>query len=140
LRSGVNAPSGFIERVTTHLHGRVYLTDDNLITAGEPVQNIYFFVDAPAHLVMIHKGCQYKFLTLPLRSWFGDFQVLLGINSKWHIKAGVGEKNTGQMMSYELSSEDFLRISDDYPTYRREMLIRAGLRRAYFHHIQDQAI
>ena len=82
---------------------------------------------------------RFKACTLPKGSWYGDYQILLNITSNWDIEAGLDMKGkasnslpTDMMQVYELPAEEFMDLMNQYIDYRRFILVRSLVRRAYF--------
>ena len=79
------------------------------------------------HLVNLNEG-----------SWFGDYQVLMNIPPKWDMHVcSPTNKNVNRIASdkaliFNITAEKFMKICNRYPDYRRYILTRANLRRAYF--------
>jgi len=71
-------------------------------------------------------------LRLTERSWYGDFEVLLDQNSTFNLQAGVNKDSENPLVKImSIDSTRFRRYADEYPSFRRFILLRSSVRRAY---------
>jgi len=76
-------------------------------------------------------------LKLKERSWFGDFQVLMQVNSTWNLIAMKNKKqiaNDPLVKIMHIEAGLFRRYVDEYPDFRRFLILRSTVRRAYFNY------
>lgn len=82
-------------------------------------------------------------VTLPESSWYGDFQILLDLESSFTVEAGESnfEKNSHGRKNmvfkdfvhiYQLEGKFLVQLCEEYPAYKRLLVLRATQRRAYF--------
>lgn len=76
-------------------------------------------------------------IKLPQRSWFGDYQVMMGTHSTWamiagHKKGPADPVEGNRMKVMNIDGEMFKRYVDEYPDFRRFIILRSTVRRAYF--------
>lgn len=75
-------------------------------------------------------------------AWFGDYQILLDVDSSWDLVAGSDKELKAKhrvlgmppdtIMTYMLERETFLSIIHQYPSIRSFIVTRALVRRAHF--------
>lgn len=138
-KTGTNAPYPFIRKMLTQLSCCIYLTGDKIIEVNKPVRNLTFFVKGNVNINGFDKvnGEPFRFLItrLPPGSWFGDYQLLTSSNSIFEIEAGyqkLKNRNINHIMAYQINSASFLRYCDEYPAFRKMILLRSSIRRAFF--------
>ena len=134
------APESFMISVLTNLDSRLFdkgsvLIEENgkvedLIVAGEGKLKLYGFYD--------HRGERHKMhiVNLPVCSWYGDFQILLDLESSFQLEAGSSKKNSSYganiVQVYKLKGDTLLELAQDYPLFRRFLVVRATRRRSQF--------
>ena len=81
---------------------------------------------------------KFTLVTLHEGSWYGDYQVLLNTKSYWdmHVcsptKKHLNRIPSNKALLFSIDAERFMKIANKYPEFRRYLLTRANLRRAYF--------
>lgn len=82
------------------------------------------------------EGYEYGFkIKLPERSWFGDYQVMMGVNSTWNLIAGKNNSSEQPLCKVmNIDAEIFRRYVNEYPDFRRFIILRSTVRRAYFNY------
>lgn len=70
-------------------------------------------------------------------SWFGDYQILLEVESTFELEAGKVsrqnlEEGTNFIQVYKINGSILNEISHKYPEFRRFLLLRASQRRSHF--------
>ena len=77
-------------------------------------------------------------MTLHEGSWYGDCQVLLNVKSHWDMdvvsqtKKHLNRIAADKALIFSIDAVRFMKIANKYPEFRRYLLTRANLRRAYF--------
>ena len=104
------------------IHENDYVPE--LIIAATGKLKLYGFYDSRGEKHKMHV------VTLPTRSWYGDFQILLNIESTFQIEAGYAKKSktnkvAGVLQIYKLNGETLLDLAAEYPIYRRFLILRA---------------
>jgi hypothetical protein len=114
-----------------------------IIEKGKEVESVYFLFEGYADIMNTYtindgEGSHdygYK-IRLPQRSWFGDYQIMMGVQSTWSMvagkKKGVQNSEGNRIKVMNIDGEMFRRYIDEYPDFRRFIILRSTVRRAYF--------
>lgn len=84
-------------------------------------------------------------VTLLEQSWYGDFQILLQMQSTFQLEAFIANKKEDShfIQVYTYNAKEMINLSLNYPSFRRFLVLRAAQRRAHFlktlHEIQQAA-
>jgi hypothetical protein len=80
-------------------------------------------------------------IKLKKRSWFGDYQVLMQVDSTWTMTAHVDDKEDKKHNTEDhhvkimsIDANMFRKYVDEYPDFRRFLILRSTVRRAYFNY------
>ena len=142
------APLSFLVGVLTNLDCQLFKPDEVIIPARKPVEqliiiehgdcNLYGFSPSREDKTVMEKNIVVR---LPRRSWYGEFQILLNLDSSFQLEAGEvsrkHQKRTGffediLIKVYLLPANVLLKLCDEYPQFRRFLLLRATMRRTHF--------
>ena len=71
---------------------------------------------------------------LPEKSWYGDFQILLDVDSTFQLEADNKPKSKIKDMTqiHLLKAETLIKICKDHIQFRRFLVLRATMRRSMF--------
>lgn len=95
------APKNFIMKVLTQLTSVMFKPDDMIIEYRKKVSDLIVIQRGDCNLYGVERidtGNQdsdlekFHVVTLPEQSWFGDFQVLLDVESSFQLEAGCSRK------------------------------------------------
>ena len=85
---------------------------------------------------------QLEVVVLPEGSFFGELPAMLGIRSIFGMKTVIKTKGDKHMvngiehtMVYELETEFFKELLNDYPDVKNSIYVKGELRTAYFKHL-----
>ena len=131
----------------------MYRPGEIIIERGQPVRELVVVGRGNAHLYGYFKdirGVEKKALlvSLPKCSWFGDFQLLLKLDSTFQLIAGEpdtenkGAKDGCQdlIQTYSIDGETLIELLQEQPSFHRFVLLRSVRRRAHFLGILDDII
>lgn len=144
------ADKGLMRKIVCALHCTMYEVGSYIIEKDEQVDSVHFIFSGYCDLTSVYKikdetdfagtgeteDREYGFrIKLGERSWFGDFQVLMQVNSTWNLiarKKDVKDDPLVKIMHIEAGL--FRRYVDEYPDFRRFLILRSTVRRAYFNY------
>ena len=132
--------------VLTSLDSRLFETGHVLIEENEKVKDLIIAAEGKLKLYGFydHRDERIKMhiVNLPVRSWFGDYQIMLNLESSFQLEAGKSHKNSHYgkyiVQVYKINAEALLDIAQEYPLFRRFLLMRATKRRSHFIHILEE--
>ena len=138
-----DCPRSFIVRIVTELDMELFHPDETIIEPGQVIKYLRFVSQGSCMIYgkdnVMDKN-EFFVCKLPQGSWFGDYQILLNLKCQWrlvaHMKKAkqVYDTNADKYMIQMLTLKDktFLKILQEYPELRRNILKRATVRRAHF--------
>ena len=115
-QEGYFAEKGFVSDFLAHLYCRIFIPGQDIIKKGEDFPEIYLIYKGTVTISggMKKKGNIYNedqhFLVLPTNSYFGEFQILMDLNSLWTYKSSQGDETYCMC----LSKKDFLSFLKEY--------------------------
>ena len=96
---------------------------ENLIMVSKGKCNLYgFFPDQTKVMVV----------GLSERSWYGDYQIMLNLESSFQLEAGSLNHNDQFVNVFKVKKELIIDLCTEYPLFRRFLMLRATQRRSYF--------
>ena len=94
------------------------------------------------HTMKNDEKLKLKVVTLKKGSWYGDYQILLNVKSSWILEATRAPKHThlpvNMIQVFLLSANRFRKYIDYYPEFRRWLLVRSNIRRAYWIKVYEE--
>ena len=145
--------------ILTNLDSALYQPGEAIIKHMAKVDELILIQQGHCHLYGYSKdkssGMEQKvnFINLPRYSWYGDFQILLNLNSTFQMEAaGCNRSNNGKtkdeaynakhnyVQVYRLSAKFLHNICQQYPNFKRFLLLRATERRSRFHKVFEEQI
>lgn len=74
-------------------------------------------------------------MKLPERSWYGDYQVLFNVKATFNLVAGEIQDSSNPLVKMmHIDANLFRRYADEYPTFRRFLILRSSVRRAFINY------
>ena len=138
------APDDFVMSIMVSLDSTLYSVGTNIISSGQRIDQVYFIIQGCCSLSGLHlrkdtkETMRFELVKLDEGSWYGDYQVLMNTSSNWEMdvcsasKRNVNRIASDKALIFDIDSNKFMKICNRYPEFRRYILTRANLRRAYF--------
>lgn len=124
-----------MRKIICALNCQFYEPFSIIIEKDKPVDAVHFIFNGWAQLTSVYviEGEEFGFkMKLIERSWYGEYQVLLNAESTFNMQAGVNKSSDIPLVKImSIDAVRFRRYADEYPTFRRFMLLRCSVRRAY---------
>ena len=93
---------------------------------------------------------RFKVTTLKKGSWFGDYQIMVNVESSWDLEAGgdhefdKSKKPKGvapdHILVYTIRAERLRKILNRDPVFRSFVITRSVTRRAYFTKLMEDSL
>jgi len=112
---------------------RLYKPGDNVCTRNEKIHRLILLAEGSCNLYGYCevRGVEHKIALshLPERSWYGDFQILLEVQSTFQLEAAnySSKRNKSSkedksrrafIRTFSLAGHKFVELSNSYPSYR----------------------
>ena len=87
---------------------------------------------------------KFEMVTLPEGSWYGDYQVLIKSSTAYELSVktptvkALNRIAEDQALVFDINGDKFLKICERYPDYKRFLMTRANLKRAYFIEVHQE--
>jgi signal-transduction protein with cAMP-binding, CBS, and nucleotidyltransferase domain len=144
-------PKILIRKIVTELHAQMFKKDELIVEKGQVLEDLMFIYVGVAHLFGYDEWndetMRHKCITLKKGSWFGDYQILVGVPSEWDLVAGgdsefnISKKPKGMprdhILIYKIPSARLITILDKYPLFRSFIVTRSLIRRSYFMKVKN---
>ena len=81
---------------------------------------------------------RFEMVTFSEGSWYGDYQVLIKTNTAYELSVksptikALNRIAEDQALIFEINGDKLIKICERFPNFKRFLLTRANLRRAYF--------
>mmetsp|Transcript_24382 Transcript_24382/g.28648 ORF Transcript_24382/g.28648 Transcript_24382/m.28648 type:complete len:274 (+) Transcript_24382:739-1560(+) len=129
----------------------MFKKDELIVEKGQVLEDLMFIYVGVAHLFGYDEWndetMRHKCITLKKGSWFGDYQILVGVPSEWDLVAGgdsefnISKKPKGMprdhILIYKIPSARLITILDKYPLFRSFIVTRSLIRRSYFMKVKN---
>jgi len=90
----------------------------------------HLYFNFKKNVMVVDKRKMFYITHLQEGSWFGDFNIFLGLKSKYQYLASTHSTDSDErVMLMMCPAEKFMRICEEYPSVANWMLQRALLRR-----------
>ena len=145
------APPNFISQIMVSLDSTIYDDGDLIIRKGDHVENLDFIIKGSAMIIGTHvkpsgEKLRLNVVKLVEGSWFGDYNILFKLKSTFELEAkrligrskSVTKLGDNKIQVFSLNCNKFLKISEQYPEFRRYCMMRANLRRAHFRQVYEE--
>lgn len=148
----IHAPPLLIQRLVVEMNAHLIRKGDYLVKKDEPVEFLQLIYVGVAHLhgyMDVHdETYRVNVATLKKGSWFGDYQIMVGVPSTWDLIAGGDHEfdNTKKpkgmpsehILVYTIKRDTLRRVLDRYPAFRSFVITRALTRRTYFTKMHEE--
>jgi len=137
------ADIGLMRKMICALNCSMFEPGAVILEKGREVESVNFVFEGYANLINTYKikddmgEHEYGYsIRIPERSWFGDYQVLMDVPSTWCMVAGKkkGAENSNMIKVMNIDAEIFRGYINEYPDFRRFVILRSTVRRAYFNY------
>lgn len=117
----------------------MYLPENEIVRCGDMFDDLFMIQEGivSLHLSKVDDNdptAEYEFFVLPTFSYFGDYQVLFGLQSQISFKAGENRV----LICLCLRKEKLLELMDDFPEAKKFYYDRAWERRIEFRRLQKR--
>ena len=134
-----SAPVGLMRKIVCALHCTFWDAFAPIIEKNKAPDGVYFIFGGHCLLTSTYEieGQDYGFqIKLPERSWFGDYQVLMNSTSTFNMIAGNCKNDTQNPLvkMMHIESSCFTGYVNEYPHFRRFLILRSSVRRAYLNY------